>query len=91
MCSNQRRKVNHISKVEDAEENVFTNLDDINIAFIYYYQQLFSNFGPTRIDVCVESSYHLANALVLYDNGDCSYACEKIHIYVENHMEDGCS
>lgn len=55
ICANQRRKKNHICKVEDEGGRLFTTLEDISRKFIDFYHQLFSTSNPRGVDACIEA------------------------------------
>lgn len=48
--TNQRRKLNHISSVEDERGNLFTVHDEISQAFTSHFQQVYDSLLPTGID-----------------------------------------
>ena len=48
--ANQRRKIDHIGKIQDDEGNQWTKPEDIGGAFIQYYQQLFTTAEPIGVE-----------------------------------------
>jgi hypothetical protein len=54
MYANQRKKLNHVSEVEDANGVICTNPVNISRAFMEYYQSFFSSSGSSNMDVCLE-------------------------------------
>jgi hypothetical protein len=55
MCANQRRKTNHICRVQDEGGRIYTTSDDISRAFTDYYHHLFSTSSPMDVEACVET------------------------------------
>jgi hypothetical protein len=51
--ANQRRRSNFLSSIKDLSGTLWTNPDDIGMAFTNYFQQLFSTKGVTGVDECI--------------------------------------
>jgi hypothetical protein len=53
-CANQRRKTNLLSKIIDEDGVTWESLEDIQVAFVDYFSNLFK-VGPTiDIETCIQ-------------------------------------
>lgn len=60
--ANHRRKINHIGQIRDDQGAEWLQSEEINIAFLDYFQQLFSTSSLGGIDACVGVVPHRVSA-----------------------------
>lgn len=54
-CANQRKKKNQIFKIQDAQGATWESPEEIKVAFVDYFANLFTAGGGSNMDQCLQN------------------------------------